>query len=405
MFKMSATTHKLRVVEARRFKYPTIPEIEKHTFLLRAKDVPSGIRTDANARDPIGLNRRVYREVQDSLFNNFAYSGIFDLMNKGITILAHRVKRIDDGNYELEIHDGQGIVDGGHTYKIICEAQASPSLPEDQHVELQVRTGVADEMISDISRGLNTGMQVRPHSLANLDGKYDWIKDELKSEPYYNLVAWKESDKGEYDIRDIICALEAMNVFDFPNTSGSHPVQAYEKWSVPTEKFSKDADDNKMSPAKAKYYRLRPVLKEALSLLDRIRRDFRDIYNNEKLGVAGALDIVEEAGTGKEFTFPFGGLAPSRYRLTKGAAYPIFAAFRNKVVINKRTGMAEWSGGFPSVLSLWEYAAPEICRATKDGIKDISHKPDQLGKNRGHWSNMHKTVELFILREALAKRK
>ena len=73
--------------------------------------------------------------------------------------------------------------------------------------------------------------------------------------------------------------------------------------------------------------------------------------------------------------------------------------------IDPKSGQAVWDGGFDSVIDLWKFAAPEICRATKDLIKDIGHKPDQLGKNRGHWSNMHKTVELFILRRAVANRK
>jgi hypothetical protein len=200
--------------------------------------------------------------------------------------------------------------------------------------------------------------------------------------------------------------LEAMNVFDFPNDSGTHPIQAYEKWSVPAEKFSKDAEEHQGDITKSKYFRLRPILKEALALFDHIRRDFRDVYNgykfnSEKMGTGGALDIVEEARVGKQFAFPFAGLEPSQYRLTKGAAYPIFAAFRNKVRIDEQTGKASWAGGFRSVLDLWEYSAAELCRVTKDGIKDIGRKPDQLGKNRGHWSNMHKTIELFILRKGL----
>jgi hypothetical protein len=245
-------------------------------------------------------------------------------------------------------------------------------------------------------------MQVRPHSLDNLDGKYEWIKDELKDQAYFGKIAWRESDKGEYDIRDIISILEALNVTDFPNNSGVHPIQSYEKWSVPTEKFSRDAEQNSQNPENSKYYRMRPILKEALALFDHVRRDFREVYNSETGGRAGRLDIVEEARAGKRFEFPFAELEPCEYRLTKGAAYPIFAAFRNKVIFNEVTNKVQWDGDFNSVLSLWEFAAAEVCRATRDSIKDIGHKPDQLGKNRGHWSNMHKTIELFILRKALA---
>lgn len=406
---MSATSHKLRVVEARRVKHPTFPQIEKHTFTVRAKDLPSGIRTDANARDPVGLNRRVYREVNESLFNRFAFPGIFDLMNKGITILAEKVRRIDDTTYELDLVDGQGIVDGGHTYKIICDAQDDPDLPDDQHVDVHVRTGVDEEMISEIARGLNTGMQVKQHSLDDLGAKFNWVKEELQKETYFKLIAWRESDKGEYDVRDLIAVMEALNIFDFPNDSGSHPIQAYEKWSVPAEKFSKDAEEFKGCPEKSKYYRLRPILKDALILFDYVRRDFYDVYNSkkygaEKLGSGGKLDIVEQARAGKKFEFPFARLSACEYRLTKGATYPIFAAFRNLVTVNPETEMVQWVDGFKSVVDLWQSVAPELCRATKDAIKEDGSKPNQLGKSRRHWSNMHKTVELFILRKALKDR-
>lgn len=402
---MSATTHKLRVHDVRRIKHPEFPKIEKHFFLVRAKDLPSGIRTDANARDPKGLNRRVYREVQESLMGRDTVPGTFDLMNKGIVCLAERVKRLDDDLYEITINDGQGIVDGGHTYKIICNAQEDSSFPDEQYVDFQVRTGINNGLITDIARGLNTGMQVRDHSIANLDGKFDWIKKELDGTFYFPRIAWKESDDGDYDVRDIICVMESMNVFDFPNDSASHPVTAYEKWSVPTAKFAKDFDEHLAKPEQAKYYRLRPILRDALVLYDRIRNDFRDVYNREDLGLAGALDIVEEAKGKKKFDFPFAGLPPSQYRLTKGALYPMFAAFRNKVELDPNTGDARWQGGFSSVLSLWESVAPELVKQTKQATKDYGHKPDMLGKNRGHWTNMHQTVELHLLREAMRKTK
>lgn len=399
---MSITTHKLRVAEARRVKHPKLSNIEKHFFLVQAGDVPHGIRTDANAREPVGLNRRVYREVRNNLLGQEAFPGVFDLMNKGITVLAERVKRIDDQNYEVEIHDGQGIVDGGHTYKIICEAQNDAIIPADQYVEIQIRTGIEEPLISEISRGLNTGMQVRQHSLDNLDGKYEWLKDLLKDEPCFGKISWKESDKGEYDIRDLICVLEAMNIFDFPNDSGTHPIQSYEKWSVPAEKFSRDAEEHKDNILNSKYYRIKPILKDALALYDMVRYEFRVIYDANKLGTAAKLDIVEERPRDQLFDFPFAKLEPAKYRLTKGAAFPIFAAFRNKVKLNTNSNSVEWDGGFDAVIDLWKYAAPEICRATKNATEDIGHKPDQLGKNRGHWSNMHKTVELFVLRRAVA---
>ena len=189
---MGTTSHKVRAVEARRVKHPVFPEIEKHYMTVRAVDLPDGIRKDANARDGEGkdLRKQVYREVQRSLVEDQAYPGIFDLKNKGIVILAESVRKIGEDTYEIRIRDGQGIVDGGHTYEIITRAQPAEKIPADQYAEVQIRTGVDDEMITEISAGLNTGIAVKRHSIANLDGKFDWIKEEVANEPYFSRIAW-----------------------------------------------------------------------------------------------------------------------------------------------------------------------------------------------------------------------
>lgn len=395
---MNATTHSLRANEARRFKHPVFPEIEKHYLLVRAVDLPSGIRKDANAREATGLNKRVYKDVQKSLLAEQTMPGIFDLKNKGIVILAESVRKVGDDIYEITIDEGQGIVDGGHTYEIICKAQLSSKIPDDQYVEVQIRTGVPRDLITEISSGLNSGIAVKAHSIANLDGKYEWIKDELRDMAYYSRIAWRESDDGDYDVRDIICILEAMNVIDWPNDSGSHPIAAYEASNRVAERFSVDADKHEGKLEKSTFFRLRPILKDALKLFDVIRRDFREVYNSERLGNAGALDITETAPTGKTLDFPFSGMPPSQYRLTKGALYPLFAAFRNKVHINKSTGLAEWDQGFASVMALWNEAKVELVTQTQAAIKDYGRKPDTLGKSRGYWNNVHKTIEVYVLR-------
>ncbi len=392
----------MRVVEARRVKHPVFPQIEKHYFTVRTKDVPAGMRWDANAREPVGTNRQVYRDVKESLLARTSRPGSFDLMNKGITILATDVRRIDDSTYEIVLNDGEGIVDGAHTYRIVTESQSDPDLPDEQHVEIQVRTGVDDKLITDIAKGLNTGIQVKAHSLANLAGAYDWMKEEIGNEDYFEQIAWREGDEGEYDVRDLICILEALNVVDFPNNKPNHPIHAYEKWSVPAAKFAKDFNENSGNAKKGTYYRLRPLLKGALVLFDTIRHDFREIHNQHG-GSAGHLKILEEAPKTKDFTFPFAKLSPERYRLTKGALYPIFAAFRNAVEM--KNGRAEWVAGIDSVMELWDEAGPELVNETYNATRDIGYLPDQLGKSRGHWANLHKTLELRLLRQRLSRAK
>jgi hypothetical protein len=195
--------------------------------------------------------------------------------------------------------------------------------------------------------------------------------------------------------------MEAFNIFDFPNTvnASKHPISAYEKWSIPLEKFAKDFEENEKAgtPRQSKYYRLRNLLKDGLYLYDLIRHDFRTMRNLEG-GKAGNMKIVEEASESRgEFQFPFGGFEPTQYRLTKGAAIPILAAFRSFVVENPKTGDAEWIGGFERIKQVWKDAGPslvsETCQLTQDGIRT----PDQVGKNRKHWGTLYMRLQLFQL--------
>lgn len=392
--------HRFRVAEARRVRHPALLNIEKHYLTVAAKDMPQGISSKPNAREATGMNRQVYRDVRDSLLGQTAEPGTFDLMNKGIVVLASSVTRIDDHTYDVAVDEDQGIVDGGHTYRIISENVDHPELSSAQYVEVQVRTGISGALITDIARGLNTGIQVRPHSLANLDGAFDWIKSDLRNEAFFQHFSWREGDEGEYDVRDILCVMEALNVFDFPNEGAKHPVHAYEKWSTVLAKFQRDWDETSGRPGDSTYRKLGGLIRGGLALYDRIRRDFRDL-RNEQGGKGGRFKIVEEARKGGSFDFPFAQLSPAQYRLTKGAAMPILAAFRNVVRVEPTSGSAVWAGGYAAAEALWAEHGPELVNETVAATQEIGNLPDQLGKSRQHWANMHKTVKLRVLERRL----
>jgi hypothetical protein len=197
----------------------------------------------------------------------------------------------------------------------------------------------------------------------------------------------------------LISILELFNVFDFPNDAAKHPISAYEKWSIPLKKFADDYEENSNKIKHSKYYRLRPLLHDALTLYDHIRHEFRDIHN-QMGGRAGRMNIVEEAGGKRMLDFPFAQLPPSKYRLTKGACYPMLAAFRNMVDVDA-SGSATWRGGFRSVLRLWREAGTELVAETANATEDIGRTPDHLGKNRKHWDNLHMKLQLRLLRAQL----
>jgi AIPR protein len=403
---MALGRYRFEVAEARSFKHPHFPNIQKHIFLVAASKLPKDIPQKANLREATGMNRAVYKDVRESLRGTEALPGTFDLLNLGITIIAEDVLAINKRVFDVLIDDEYGIANGGHTANLIWECQDDDTIAEGQHVEIRIITGVDGSnehtLRVDIARGQNTGIAVKPQSIFELDGAFQGIKDIIAHFEWANDVAYKESDNKGIDIRELISAMEVMNVVDFPNRGGSHPISAYEKWAVPLKKYGDDFKAHREDPLKRKYAAFEPILPEILALYDIIRRDFLRI-NAELVNNKGAqLKIVEKASQkAGQFQFRFAKLESYDRRLTKGAAYPLLGAFRNYVKINAQSGVAEWVGGFENVKSVWERIGPDLVSETREAVKSIGNSPDMLGKNRNHWANLYRAVENFFLRDQI----
>lgn len=403
---MTVKPYRFEVSEARSVKHPTLPNVYKHTLLVPAHLFPRDVPAGSNLREPVGMNRQVYKDVKASLEGKEARPGTFDLLNLGITIIAEEVNLVEKKIFDILIDDEYGIANGGHTTQLIYDCQDDDSIAEGQHVEVKVITGIdgpdSHTLRVDIARGQNTGISVQPQSIFELDGAFDSLKAVIKDEEWADDVAFKESDKKDIDVRELIAALELMNVIDFPPREAKHPIAAYEKWSTPLKKFGEDYEDHRDDPGGRKYAAFEPILLDTLKLYDHIRRDFLRVYNETIGGRAGNLRIVEKAsGSTVRYKFRYAQLDDNEQRLTKGAAYPILGAFRNFVQINKDTGLAEWQGGFDNVMASWKELAPLLVSETKQSIKDIGNAPDSLGKNRNHWANLFKTVRLHVVEQAL----
>jgi hypothetical protein len=403
---MTIKRYRFEVAEARSFHHPVFKTITKHTYLVQASKLPVDMPTGANARDPVGLSRRVYKEVRESLKGNEAIPGSFDLMNLGITVIADRVVAVEKGVFDVMIDDAEGIVNGAHTASIIGQCQNEGSIPDEQYVEVRIITGIKDagynELNADIAKGQNTGITVKDQSIYDIQNIFEGIRDITKDQLWAEDIAWRESDKGNIDVRELISTMEVFNVIDFPNGDGNHPIQAYEKYSVPLTKY---ADDHKLHSedlSKRKYAAFEPLLLDALDLYDRIRHDFRDVFNEKISSGAGRMRILEEAKPNQgAFAFPYSGQANAKYRLTKGAAFPLLAAFRNCVVYDEVTHKAEWWGGYANVKQLWADTAPELVRETYNATREIGRQPDVLGKSRSHWAALYRTLENRVLRAQL----
>ncbi|HEV8040419.1 MAG TPA: AIPR family protein [Bryobacteraceae bacterium] len=352
---------------------------ERHILFVPVKSVPKGLSLDPNARTP-NLRRRIYQDIQDSLLDKDTTPGTFHLKHKGITVIAESVAKAGDDTYTVTLGKNHGIVDGGHTYNLIINNLENEQLPDRQFVKFEILVGIPHEWIVDIAGGLNTSVQVQPFALDNLAGKFGWIQNTLKQQPYYQTIAWKENQNGDFDARDIISLMTLFNVELFPNTPNNgdnNPVVAYEKKSKALELFEENPDS---------YRRLRPILKDILVLHDRVRSEAKD-FHNEAGGKYGNLSFVEKKERGK-FVFHFIS-EHSEHRLMNAALYPILGAFRWMVEIDPHKKRARWRGGFKNVLRLWRSSASELMRITVQKNAEEGRNPNAIGKSRAHWSSLY----------------
>jgi hypothetical protein len=352
-------------------------------------DLPPGLPKDPNPRAQ-NIDRGIWRDIKKHLLNEEGTPNTFHLKNKGITIIAERVEKRSEDEYELIIAPGQGIVDGAHTYDLDIQCQNEikelnktrngDEPPIAQFVKLEILTGVPSDLGPEIAGGLNTAVQVQQMSLADLRGKFDWMKDELQNAPYHGEIAFRENENATFDARDIVVILELFNIVDFPNDKDEHPVRAY---------MSKAQVLANYLASPGKYQNLRPIIKDVLSLHDLISMQARDKHN-ETGGKAGKLVFVESRSR-PLYDFPFIG-KQGKYRLVGGALFPMLAAFQWMVQENPKSGLMEWRGGFSNVKSLWDKVAGEMMRATQRTSEELGRKPHAIGRSRNHWATLHKTV-------------
>jgi hypothetical protein len=377
---------------ARRAPDPVFSEshgIMRHILFVPVRSIPKGMPLDPNARQP-NINRRIYRDIDKSLLNGGeSQQNAFHLRHKGVTIVATKVEEVREpkNGYRITFADGEGILDGGHTYDLIVSHEPR-DLPERQFVKLEILTRIPPEWIVELAGGLNTTVQVQAMSLDDLGRKFDWIKDELKDEPYAGKIAWRENQAGEFDARDLVAFLTCFNILSYPNGGDQHPVAAFSSKAKCLEAFEKEPE---------KYKRLRPILKDILTLHDIICYDTRAAWNKAG-GKFGKLSFVEEPKRGKFQRFFADGEAD--YRLLDGALYPMLAAFRWMVEEDPQTNEIQWKGGFNKVRERWEASVEELMRLVYATSLDVRGNPNALGKSASLWANLHGRV---AMRDLMAK--
>jgi hypothetical protein len=357
--------------------------IEHHILISRAIDVPQNISRAPNPRVQ-RTDRGIYKEVRASLDNTADLS--FHLKNKGITMLAHNVEYSPDKKVAmLSFGEGDGIVDGAHTYQIILDALEAETCPEGQYVKFEVLTGIPSDMAPEITGGLNTAVQVDDASLMNLEGAFNWVKDTLKNTNFGDFIAYKQNEDKPYDIRTILALMTIFNVNKYPYP-GLHPKDAYISKARCLELYNDD---------EASFMMLKPILIDILLLHDYIHIKSRELWNKKTGGRAGGM-VGLFTPKKKRSNYPLVFMnVETEQKLYDGALYPMLGAMR--FLVEQKEGESEYSWklkSFSDVKKFFDEVAPDLVATTYNTSLIYGRKPNPIGKDENHWDNMYKTVAL-----------
>lgn len=373
---------------------PYYDHISRDILIVNVNDVPDGISNESNARQP-KITGQTYKIVRESLEDN---DGEFHLKNKGIVIIAEDVKFNEyDKTYTVTFKKGQGIVDGGHTYKIIQTVIKENKNLENQYVTLDIRTGIKQQqMIVAIAGGLNKAVQVKDQSLFNLNNDFDWIKDILNNKEFKDPnrkladeIAWSENDKGKYKSPDIIALLTLFNINLYPTNQDTCPIPAYSGKANCLKLFNND---------EGKYKYMDQILLDILDLYEFIKYPVKEHCKHN----LGQLKIVNHKEN-KHIPF-FTDMPKTKNELKLCAVYPILGAMRWFVHENDHKKLV-WKYDYKHVKDFCNRKMPALIEMVYQTGHALQHKETEIGKNKPLWQNLYSKVKADELAEKMEQMK
>jgi hypothetical protein len=406
MVSLSKATHlKFPVVSLRRIPSKTDTDgLKTYIAVVSVFDVPNLDQwRSINIRDA-KLTGSVPAAIRKTLDEN---PGMFLFENRGLVVTAKDVKYDNESNVmtlTFEDSDIHGLLDGGHTYKVMqaycSEVDREEIQSSDQaFVRMEILEGFTPEQIRDIVDARNTSNQVKDQSLMELGKYFIGIKSAIAGEAYADKIAYKEYEIMEgasedkqipkpIDIREIVALL---TVFDKEHYGdNNHPIVAYSQKATCLNRF-KDYPES--------YKKIYPLLKDILKLWDVIHRDMRKWYvgSKEKQGAGAKFGKITGINPKRPTELYFVAevapdLIPSSFK------YPILAALRAFVV--EKDGRYKW--GLDPKVSLENGLGEQLTEVVIANALELRN-PNKLGKTSSVWDQCYSKAQVWYLKKQAAK--
>lgn len=318
---------------------------------------------------------------------------IFHYLNRGISISALECNI--DSNKEVTITlkdiDEHGVFDGGHTFKVLQDSLENAKILGLKHVMLEVFTGVED-ILFDLARSRNTSTQVKEKSLANLEGKFDFVKKAIQKECFYNNVAWVENDEGDISINYII---QILTTFNNKLEHKSMPKTYSGAGSCETS-YIKEFDKNIKNDQKENiFFKLTPLYSDIFKLVDHILVEFPSIYNKNgyesQRGNFGKLKGITYNQDHFNLLFTPNNKKTS-YKIPNALFFPILAAMR-QLYEEGDDGMYKW---IIDPIKTFDNLSDKLVTKVMGCYIDKNGAVNEVGKSLGLWIDTYEIVSAYL---------
>lgn len=358
---------------------------EMYIMICDVKDIPKDIPMETNPREQ-KLNTAVAKKIRNSLISE--RSNNFYLLNRGLTISAKSVKydnKNDLVTIEFDDNEVHGDIDGGHTYKIILEEQENLDYGE-QFVKIEILTGVED-MFQELAAARNTSVQVQDKSIAELEDRFEIIKEPIENEPYSHNIYFKENDVGDIDVTDIIAILNLFNIEKYPNKN-ENPIISYTGKGQCIKNYI-SIHKELVNTIENPYVKMKNIIPDIFKLYDHLEKNMRKFYSN---GISnkkyGAVTGVTPKKDGKEAFKTKFYRENMDYLTPNGFIYPILGAFRALLKENEEH-FYEWK---KDPFITMDKIGAELVANTINMSRELGNNPNATGKNKTLWMNLYMIV-------------
>lgn len=362
--------------------------ISKNTFhmevLLPFSEAHKLDPGNANVR-PFSEKKRPFKEMLKTVEGS---PETFHLKNRGITYLAEdfefdnkakelsiSIPDIPKSAYEDDSAPTFGIGDGGHTWEVIertinrIEEFRQDADWTEPFVRIHLMSGeIVQDAVVEIVDALNTSSQVQAYTLDEYQGKFDELKEALKSAGFdTSVITFRENELKEWHVVEII---QRMACFLKERWQEVPPTSMYKSKTKALDLYANDTSC-------VEFRRLYSVITDVITLPEYIQHQLSQggVIENKKLGKMRGVRTIKnkksEARAGTNFQ--------TKHILDMAALLPMASAFRELLVL--RGDRYQWSVSPHEIFPQCAEQLYRVLLSRGSKAKIISH----LGTDAEYW--------------------